>query len=324
MGRLGRAVSAITLQHAPQDAPTASPWLTAWFRPRQSITHIINTDPRHHVWLLAALGLIFETILQLLANGWAPVLGDWRAIAGIAIGGAILGVIGLYYSGFFFRWAGTLFGGTASAAEVRAALAWELPAVLGGVVGLILDLLLLSAGVSKLVLGIIAGVAWLWTLVLTWLMFARVHNFGFWRTIISAGLAWVSSLSVLLLFALAFRALAFQPFNIPASSMMPTLQIGDYLFVSKFPYGYSRYSFFNLIPISGRIFPVEPKRGDVLVFKLPRDNSTDYIKRVIGLPGDEVTVRGGVLFINGKEVPRRRIDDFVTREDGDPPRPIPA
>ena len=106
--------------------------------------------------------------------------------------------------------------------------------------------------------------------------------------------------------------------------MMPTLQVGDYLFVSKFPYGYSRYSFYSLIPISGRIFPVEPKRGDIVVFKLPRDNSTDYIKRVIGLPGDEITVRGGVLFINGKEVPRRRIADFVTREDGGPPRPIPA
>jgi len=166
----------------------------------------------------------------------------------------------------------------------------------GRVVGLILDLLLLSAGVSKLVLGIIAGVAWLWTLVLT----------GFWRTIISAGLAWVSSLSVLLLFALAFRALAFQPFNIPASSMMPTLQIGDYLFVSEFPYGYSRYSFFNLIPISGRIFPVEPKRGDVVVFKLPRDNSTDYIKRVIGLPGDHRARRRAVHQWQGSAAPAHR------------------
>src|ERR1700730_2290926 len=105
------------------DAPAASPWLTAWFKPRQSITHIINTDPRHHVWLLAALGLIFGIILQLLVRGWATVLLDWSAIAGIVIGGAILGVIGLYYSGFFFRWAGALFGGHASAVEVRAALA---------------------------------------------------------------------------------------------------------------------------------------------------------------------------------------------------------
>src|SRR4029079_10357974 len=83
-------------------------------------------------------------------------------------------------------------------------------------------------------------------------------------------------------------------------------------------------AFYNLIPFSGRIFAAEPERGDVVVFKLPRDNSTDYIKRVIGLPGDEITVRGGVLFINGKEVPRRHIDDFVTREAGGPPRPIPA
>ena len=86
----------MTLQDAPQDASAASPWLTTWFKPGKSITHVINTDPRHHVWLLAGLGLIFAIILQLLANGWAPVLLDWRAIAAIVIGGAILGVIGLY------------------------------------------------------------------------------------------------------------------------------------------------------------------------------------------------------------------------------------
>jgi signal peptidase I len=321
MGRIGKAVSAMTSE----DAPAASPWLTTWFKPRQSITHVINADPRHHVWLLAALGLIFGIILQLLVNGWATALLDWRAIAGIVIGGAILGVIGLYYSGFFFRWAGALFGGHATAVEVRAALAWgQLPTVLGGVVGLVVGLLLLGAGVSNLVIGIIAGVAWFWTLVLTWLMFARVQDFGFWRTIISAGLGWVSSLSVLLIFALAFRALAFQPFYMPAGSMMPSLRIGDHFVVSKWPYGYSRYTFYNLIPFSGRIFPAEPRRGDVVVFKLPRDNSTDYIKRVVGLPGDEITVRGGVLLINGKEVPRRRIADFVTREDGGRPRDIPA
>jgi Yip1 domain len=174
MGRLGKAVSAMTSE----DAPVASPWLTTWFKPGESITHIINTNPRHHVWLLAGLGLIFAIILQLLVRGWAPVLLDWRAIAAIVIGGAILGVIGLYWAGFFFRWAGNLFGGHASAAEVRAALAWgQLPTVLGGAVGLVVGLLLLSAGVSNLVIGTIAVVAWLWTLVLTWLMFARIQKF---------------------------------------------------------------------------------------------------------------------------------------------------
>ena len=139
--------------------------------------------------------------------------------------------------------------------------------------------------------------------------------------------AWLETVTILIeAFAIAMlvRTFLYQPFNIPSGSMKETLLIGDYLFVSKLSYGYSRYSFYNWIPFDGRIFPAEPKRGDVVVFKLPRDNSTDYIKRVIGLPGDEITVRGGVLFINGKEVPRRRIADFVTQEDAGPPRPIPA
>ena len=138
---------------------------------------------------------------------------------------------------------------------------------------------------------------------------------------------WIETATIVieaLAIAMLVRTFLYQPFNIPSGSMKETLLIGDYLFVSKLSYGYSRYSFYNLIPFNGRIFAAEPKRGDVIVFKLPRDNSTDYIKRLIGLPGDEITVRGGVLFINGKEVPRRHIDDFVTREDAGPPRPIPA
>ena len=91
------------------------------------------------------------------------------------------------------------------------------------------------------------------------------------------------------------RIFFYQPFNIPSGSMKATLLVGDYLFVSKLSYGYSRYSFpWGIIPFKGRIFASEPKRGDVVVFKLPRDNSTDYIKRVIGLPGDEIAVRDGV------------------------------
>ncbi len=120
-----------------------------------------------------------------------------------------------------------------------------------------------------------------------------------------------------LLLALVVRTFLFQPFNIPSGSMMPTLLIGDYLFVSKFSYGYSRYSFpFGPNIFAGRIWASDPQRGDVAVFKLPRDNSTDYIKRVIGLPGDEIQVRGGILFINGEEVQRERVDDFVSADRG--------
>jgi len=124
--------------------------------------------------------------------------------------------------------------------------------------------------------------------------------------------------------AMVVRVFFYQPFNIPSGSMKSTLLVGDYLFVSKLSYGYSRYSFpggFNLF--SGRIFASEPKRGDVAVFKLPRDNSTDYIKRVIGLPGDEVQMIAGQLHINGKAVPKKRIGDFSTHEDGGPLRRIP-
>ena len=125
-----------------------------------------------------------------------------------------------------------------------------------------------------------------------------------------------------LILAMVVRVFFYQPFNIPSGSMKSTLLVGDYLFVSKLSYGYSRYSFpWGIIPFSGRVFGAEPKRGDVVVFKLPRDNSTDFIKRVIGLPGDEIAVRGGVLFINGQAVPKVRKGDFISPEED---RPHPA
>ncbi|GLK55467.1 signal peptidase I [Methylopila capsulata] len=125
-----------------------------------------------------------------------------------------------------------------------------------------------------------------------------------------------------LLIAIVIRTLAFQPFNIPSGSMEKTLLVGDYLFVSKYAYGYSRYSLPFGPPVgSGRLFGSMPHRGDIAVFKLPTDNSTDYIKRVIGLPGDRIQMLDGVLHINEKPVPKVRIDDYVvTAPDGSPQR----
>jgi signal peptidase I len=109
-----------------------------------------------------------------------------------------------------------------------------------------------------------------------------------------------------LLIALVFRTFLYHPFSIPSGSMEPTLLIGDYLFVSKFSYGYSRYSFpfVDFSFIDGRIWAGEPKRGDIAVFRPPREPETDYIKRVIGLPGDKIQMKGGVLYINGEAVER--------------------
>ena len=111
--------------------------------------------------------------------------------------------------------------------------------------------------------------------------------------------------------ALAVRTFLYEPFNIPSGSMKPTLLVGDYLFVSKFAYGYSRHSFpFSLAPFPGRIWAELPERGDVAVFKLPSDNRTDYIKRIIGLPGDEIQVLEGILHVNGEPAGRVRLEDF--------------
>jgi signal peptidase I len=118
-----------------------------------------------------------------------------------------------------------------------------------------------------------------------------------------------------LLIALFVRTILFQPFNIPSGSLIPTLLIGDYLFVSKYSYGYSKFSLPFAPPLlSGRIMASEPKRGDIAVFKLPRDGSTDYIKRVIGLPGDRVQMVQGRLLINGQMVQREAAVKIITRD----------
>ena len=123
---------------------------------------------------------------------------------------------------------------------------------------------------------------------------------GFWET--------VRTVLYAVAIAVTIRVFAYEPFNIPSGSMKPTLLIGDYLFVSKFSYGYSRYSLPWGVPwISGRIFSAQPERGDVVVFKLPTDNTTDYIKRLVGLPGDTIQVVNGILHINGEPVRREKV-----------------
>jgi signal peptidase I len=134
-----------------------------------------------------------------------------------------------------------------------------------------------------------------------------------------------------LLIALVVRTFLFQPFNIPSGSLIPTLLVGDYLFVSKYAYGYSKYSFPDVsgtvadllhVPkppdyrdvIHGRILATPPKRGDIAVFKFPLDNSTDYIKRVIGLPGDRIQLVHARLIINGQMAPREPIQNVTTTD----------
>ncbi|MBB4641250.1 signal peptidase I [Rhizorhapis suberifaciens] len=114
------------------------------------------------------------------------------------------------------------------------------------------------------------------------------------------------------LFVFILRSFIVSPFNIPSESMQPRLLIGDYLLVAKWPYGYSRYSLpFSLPLIPGRILPHTPDRGDVVVFKAPPTQRQDYIKRVIGVAGDLVQVKNGVVYLNGTAIPKKRIEDLM-------------
>lgn len=133
----------------------------------------------------------------------------------------------------------------------------------------------------------------------------KESKFELLRTILVAGLI-----------AIGFRSFLFEPFNIPSGSMMPTLLVGDYLFVSKYTYGYSRFSFpLGLIAFDGRIAESQPERGDIAVFRQPNKTSVTFIKRIVGLPGDQIQVKGGILHINGVPVERQQVGEG-TATDG--------
>ncbi|HEV7416842.1 signal peptidase I [Tianweitania sediminis] len=133
----------------------------------------------------------------------------------------------------------------------------------------------------------------------------------------------VNVIAQALILALIIRTLFFQPFSIPSGSMRPTLLEGDYLFVTKWAYGYSRYSLpFGPDLFDGRIWGSAPERGDVAVFKYPPNPSLDYIKRVIGLPGDRIQMQDGVLYINGEAVPREKIGQIQNRDITEEERPV--
>src|SRR5262249_15816180 len=119
----------------------------------------------------------------------------------------------------------------------------------------------------------------------------------------------VQTVVVVVAIVFVVRTFLFQPFRIPSGSMENTLLVGDYIIVSKYPYGYSNYSVpFSPNLFSGRVLGAEPQRGDVVVFAYPADPSVDYIKRVVGLPGDRIRMSGGVLYINGEPAKQTRVD----------------
>jgi signal peptidase I len=297
-----------------QETDFPSPFATLWLSPRQTIQRIVGRRPTYLVLPLAALGTVAGFYMQLVSVGLAAPWDDWRLSVLALVIAAGFGIIWLYPSALILSWIGLLLGGEATARQMRAVLAWSsVPAILGSAVTLAVLLVVKAAGGGSLIPDM--ALPWLgacfsvWTTIVFILMLGRIEQFGFLRTIVVYIL---NNLVFALFAALIVRTCLYQPFNIPATSMMPTLLVGDYVFVSKYAYGYSRFSLpFSPQLFSGRVFGREPERGDVVVFRLPRDQRTDYLKRVIGMPGDRIQMKDGVLHINDAPVKREPIADFA-------------
>ena len=126
----------------------------------------------------------------------------------------------------------------------------------------------------------------------------------------------LKSISLAVFIALLIRSFIAEPFNIPSGSMKPNLLVGDFIFVSKWSYGYSKHSLpFSLPLIPTKIFSKMPNRGDIVVFKTPQDNRTDYIKRVIGLPGDKIKIVNGEINLNNNIIVRKKLNDFIDNDN---------
>ena len=250
-------------------------------------------------------------------------LRDWRLIVLLVLFAAVMALLGVYVTAAIIRFAGRLMGGVSNRAQVRTALAWgAVPLVWGTAISAVL---LISQGqtsgaVLAKVVVILLGVAAIWSFVVTIAMLMEVQKLGVVRAFVSYA---APSLLIVLALALPIRTFLWQPFSIPSGAGIPTLIVGDNFFASKYAYGYSRYSFpLGLMPFSGRIFFSQPERGDVIVFKTPADNSTDFVKRLAGLPGDRIQMIGGVLNINGVPVKRERVEDRIEYTKCGPDTPV--
>jgi len=310
-----------------EDTGSASPLATLWLSPRQTIERIVSSRPTYLVLPLAVLGMIAGLYVELVSFGLADGLladgrladglGGWRLWLGFLLGGAVIGVIWLYLSSAILTWVGMLLGGEASPRQLRAVIAWStVPIILGALIAFVVGLALdASSAAASQWLPWLAIAFSLWSQLVFLLMLGRVERFGFMRTILAYVFNVVFSMIFALLLSLPIRILLYQPFNVPSRAMTPTLLEGDYFLASKLAFGYSRFSLPLLLPLPTRhILGAEPQRGDIVVFRLPKNLRTDFVKRVVGLPGEHIQMKDGALYINDVAVKREPLPDYVGRD----------
>jgi signal peptidase I len=301
------------------------PWGASWVDPRLAIDRVIATDSGPAILILAIVAGVAQVVAQVLAFTTIDALRDWRIVLGSVLLGVVSGMISLYVQAPFLGWTARLFGGRAPISNVRAAVAWgAVPLAIGLSIGLIIfGLLGLARAMDdsafvQMLTGLVT-ILYVWALVTTIAMFAQVESFGISRALACFVLWLLAGLAA----QVAIRTFLYQPFSIPSGAMMPTFLVGDHLLVSKYTYGYSRYSLPLSLPLfAGRKFASDPDRGDLVVFRLPKDDSVDYIKRIVGLPGDRVQMIKGELHINGKPVARERLEDLLVHVGSERPSRI--
>ena len=295
----------------------SSPWLTIWFKPQETIKRVTQTNDIGSVLCLGAAAGICNV---LSVSDTLQLRGEALLIVAFLLG-SLQGLIYLPVASGLYTWVGRLLRGKASYRQMVSAYAWSMAPMLlwlALLLGLFLfygsaklGLLLSSdsgeASGGELFVLALMGLAAIWSIVLLVRTFGAVQDFGVFRSIVTV----VVPVIFLLLIAFSIRSFIAQPFNIPAQSMTPALLVGDHLFLDKTCYGYSKYTSPLMPDFDGRVWRSAPKRGDIVVFKLPKDNRTDYVKRIVGLPGDEIEMKDGVLHINRTAVPRKRVEDFI-------------
>src|SRR5215472_4787336 len=297
------------------------PWVSVWLNPRLTIERVLTRYSTRQILLLAGLHFSLTVTAYVIEGELTRALLDWRVLAAVT-GGGLIGIAVLFVAALCFTASGWVFRGRATAADLRATLAWgNAPTVIGlAVCFAILAAWWISARIGlpqpppdlvAILVQVTQAVVGLWSLVTLLLMLSRVQKFGFWRTTSSYALA----LLIIVFPFFLVRAFLFEPFNTPSGSMAPSLIVGDYFFVSKYAYGYTRYSLpFSLPLFARRILGREPQRGDVVVYRHPRSPSVDFVKRIVGLPGDKIQITEGVVYINGQPVSHAPLGEYVDPE----------